>query len=879
MKTEIKICDCSIFSGRNIYSHRPVMKMVVDIGGLGDIPTKDIPGFNEALLELFPGLKTNFCSLGYEGGFMDRLREGTYMAHVLEHVILEMQYMLGFDVRYGKTRTIEEPSLYYLVYEYENEVCGQECGKTAVFILNTLLEGGIVLIDEILDYLRRSSQEAELGPSTEAIVNEAKKRGIPITRIGCESLVRLGYGKHSRLIESTLTDATSCVSADISCNKQLTKSILSEHKIPVPFGKVVYSEITAQMAAKQIGLPVVVKPFDANQGKGVHLNLKSPEEIKIAFKDAAKYSGGIIVEQYVEGFDYRVLVVGGKVAAVAQRIPARVTGDGIHTVRELVEIVNQSPERGERHEKALTRISLNEAELKLLKKSGLYPESIVPEGETVLLRENGNISTGGTAKDKTDIIHPDNAELAVRAAAALGIDIAGIDFVAKDISKSILDVGGAIVEVNTAPGIRMHLYPSEGKARNVASDIVEYLFPDRESMDFPIVSVTGTNGKTTVVRMISHALMMCGRDVGMTSTCGTYVNGKRICRGDNAGPRSAKALLSNKSISAAVLETARGGIIREGLGYDLADVGVITNITEDHLGIDGINNLEDLVHVKSLVAEAIKKDGAAVLSAEDPTTNEIIKRLKSRFILFYRNEKQLKEYERLDCIRVFEELGWIYIRDGSRKISVVETSRIPLTMGGIVSCNVLNALAAVSALYALKVPVEMIRQGLLSFRENQGRFNMFELDGVSVMLDYGHNPAAIAEACEVCSRLASNKVIGVVGLPGDREGALVKAVGKHCTDSFDSIYIKEDEDLRGRKAGETASALFGAIASCGFPRENIRVIDGELQALQEALREAERGDLIAVFYEKYEKLYEYLKDSGAVSISSDAYARALSAAN
>lgn len=739
---QIEICDFRIFNGRNIYSHRPVMKMVVDIGKYDEIPTNKIQGFNEKLLSMFPGLATNCCGLGYEGGFLERLREGTYMAHVLEHVILEMQYMTGYDIHFGKTRRAGGTK-YNVIYEFENEVCGLECGKAAAFIFNYLLSGEDINIGDFIEYLTRVSQEAELGPSTSAIVSEAKKRGIPITRIGNNSLVRLGYGRHSRLMEATLSDVTSCISADISSNKQLTKFILGENMIPVPYGKIVFSEISALMVANQIGLPVVIKPFDGNQGKGVHLNLCRDHEIKEAFRDASKYSNGIIVEKYVTGKDYRILVVGGKVCAAAERLPASVTGDGVHTVRELADIKNLDPDRGEQHQKKLTKIIIDNVTLNVLKKSGMTPDSVPENGHEVWLRENGNLSTGGIAYDCTEIINPENAEIAVRAAGAIGIDIAGIDIVTDDISKSILDTGGAVVEVNTAPGIRMHLYPSRGKPRNAAKDIVDWLFPDKESTVFHVVSVTGTNGKTTVVRLIEHVLSMTGKTVGMTTTSGTFIGEKCVCRGDNSGPKSARSLLANKTIDAAVLETARGGIVREGLGYDLADVGVITNITGDHLGTDGVDTIEDLAFVKSLVTEAVKDDGCAVLNAEDAMTPYVLKRTKAKVSLFYKDEKAAGQYNNINCTRVFTKDGIIKINDGGSVFDVAAVGDIPITCGGIVECNIDNCLAAVCALYALGVTVGMIAQGLCSFRHNCGRFNIYALGGIKVMLDYGHNPRGL----------------------------------------------------------------------------------------------------------------------------------------
>lgn len=860
---QIKINEFTCYSGKNIYSHKPVMKMTVDIGEYGNIPTKDIPMFNEKLLRIFPGLKKNCCGLGYEGGFVDRLNEGTYLAHVLEHVILEMQYSLGYEVSFGKTRTITAPSVYYLVYEYLNEVCGTECSKVAVFILNNLISGKDILIDEFMQYLKEISVEAELGPSTEAIVKEAKNRGIPVNRIGHESLVRLGYGVYSRLVESTLTDATACICADISCNKQLSKYLLSEQQIPVPRGKVVYSELSALIAAGQIGVPVVVKPLDSNQGKGVHLNLSHKSKIKEAFKNASQYSKGVIVEQFIKGADYRVLVVGNEVKAVSKRLPASVTGDGRHTINELVNIVNQNPDRGERHERPLTKIRLDNIALAVLKKNKMTPQTVIDAGETVLLRENGNISTGGTSVDCTEIIHPDNAEIAIRAANAIGIDIAGIDIVAEDISQSILEYGGVVVEVNTAPGIRMHLYPSEGKPRNVASDIINYLFPNKESIRFPIVSVTGTNGKTTVARLVQHVLMITGNTVGLTSTCGTYINNKCIAKGDNAGPDSARSLLTNKSINAAVLETARGGIIRGGLGYDAADVGVITNITGDHLGLDGINTLEDLVFVKSLVAEAVKDGGTVVLNACDLSTPAILNRITARPILFYNSAKLDGRYSHADCIRVYNDNGWIRIKDGSRTINVVHVREIPVTLDGVIDCNIENALAAVGALYGLNIPVDKIKTGLISFTENPGRFELYDLDGFTVMLDYGHNYEGYENVIKTIGKLEHRIVTGVIGVPGDRLDSDMQRVGKQCAAAFDRLIIKEDEDKRGREEGEVAQLLYNSVIAEGIMGDRVAIVCDELEAMKKAVSEAGVGDIIVVFYGKIGHLQRYLEKIGA----------------
>jgi cyanophycin synthetase len=854
----VEIQDLIIFKGRNIYSHKTVMKMIVDIGEYGNVPTKDIKDFNEKLLSAFPGLKTNSCGLGYEGGFLEKLNAGTYLAHVLEHVILDLQNTLGYDVKYGKTRIIKEPSLYYLIYEYENEITGLECGKAAVFILNYFINDEDIIINEFLEYLKKISLDSELGPSTSAIVAEAKKRNIPITRIGYESLIQLGYGKRSRHIESTLTDATSCISADIASNKQLTKSILNENQIPVPYGVVVYSEISAIMAANEIGIPVVIKPFDGNQGKGVHLNLINENQIKTAFQDASKYSNGIIVESYVTGKDYRILVVGGKVKAVSERLSAAVIGDGRHTIKELIDITNLDERRGDSHEKPLTKIKLDEVTQSVLKKKGLNEEYIPKPDEEIILRENANLSTGGTAIDRTDNIHPNNADIAIRAANAINIDIAGIDIVAEDISKSILNSSGAVVEVNSAPGIRMHIYPSIGQSRNVAKDIVDLLFPDEQSIYFPIVSVTGTNGKTTTTRLISYILSLTGKTVGMTSTSGSFINEKCICKGDNSGPLSAKALLSNKTIDAAVLETARGGLVREGLGYDLADVGVITNVTEDHLGIDGIDTVKDLAFVKSLVVEAVKNDGYAVLNAEDEMTEYILETVRVKVILFYKNRNKIQKFDTSDFIHVYINEGFIVINNGKEVIKVVKVNEIPITYNGLVECNIENCLAAASALFGLKVPVETISLGLKSFNLNLGRFQLFERKGHKVMLDYAHNQAGFEAIIKTCKGFTAKRRVGIIGMPGDRPNEAIEAVGKLCSNAFDKIYIKEDIDLRGRKKREVAKLLYNAIIQNGFSEKNISVFDNEIDALKESFLDEKEGDLMVVLYEKIDPLLELL---------------------
>lgn len=853
------------YPGRNIFSHRPVIKAVVNIGCLFDTPTNMIKDFNNNLLAMFPGLKSHYCSCGHEGGLVERLDEGTYLTHVTEHLVLELQSLAGYDIRFGKSRVMEEPSTYFIVFEYRNEKFAIECLITAVAIVNSLIKGILPDIDEIMRHLRKADAETVLGPSTEAICCEAEKRKIPVTNLGNTGVLQLGYGKYSRLVEASLTDSPCCISVDMAGNKHLTKYILKNNGIPVPHGDIAYTVQSACSAAAQIGFPVVVKPFDANQGKGVTLNISNETGIASAFNEAINYSRAVIVEEYIKGRDYRLLVVGGRVAAAAERIPPSVAGDGIHTVKELVEIENENPLRGENHEKPLTRIKLDYTSLQVLFKAGIDESHIPPAGTLVYLRHNGNLSTGGTSRECTDEIHPYNADLTVRAAELLGLDLAGIDITAEDIKRPLVDGNGAIIEVNAAPGLRMHLYPAAGKPRDVAADIVNMLFPAGKPFTIPIVSVTGTNGKTTVTRLITHTLELTGKTVGMTSTGGIHIGGNCILKGDNTGPASAAVVLSDKTVEAAVLETARGGIIRKGLGYDLADVGVIVNISEDHLGLDGVNTLDDLAGVKSLVAEAVKDNGYAILNADDGMTPFFMKRIRSKLILFSVNHRNLLVADHIKSggRAVFIRSGSIFESENGYETVVARVTEIPITLGGAASCNVENSLAAVSALYALDVSADIIRAGLRTFKPdivtNPGRLNIFDMGDFKVMLDYGHNPAGYGAVIDCIRKMTAGRYVGIIGMPGDRTNESIRNAGLQCGRIFSHIYIKEDNDRRGRNPGEVAGILYDAVMSTGMKEESISVEYSETAALKTALLEAQPGDLIVMFYEEFTPALELIE--------------------
>ena len=861
----MKIINVQCFNGRNIYCHRPVIKLTVDLEECYNVPTKDIKSFNDRLLNILPGLNKHCCSLGYEGGFVKRLKEGTYLAHVTEHIILELQSVAGHYVKYGKARLFKEPNLYNVICEHKNEKCVIECAYSSVEIINALINDAYIDIGKIISRIKSILFEYELGPSTKAIVDEAKKRGIPVMRIGNENLIQLGYGKYKRMLQSTITDAVSCITVDMASNKYLTKQILIENDIPVIQGDIAYNEDYAIRIFNRIGVPVVVKPYDANQGKGVILGIDDEKQLREAFKIASEYSKGVLIERYISGKDYRVLVVGNKVSAVSERRAAFVKGDGHSRIEQLVDIENSNPLRGEEHEKPLTKIKLDAAALYVLGKQGFTGKTVLEKGQVAYLRENGNLSTGGTAIDRSECIHPYNEKIAILAAQAIGLDIAGIDIVSPDISVPLYENGGAVIEVNAAPGIRMHIYPSEGTSRPVQKDIIDMLYPVGSKCSIPVISITGTNGKTTTSRMIAKILEIAGLKVGLTNSNGTYIGGKCLSKGDNTGPASAKKVLGNKEIDVAVLETARGGIIKRGLGYDLADIGVITNISEDHLGIDEINTLEDLVMVKSLVVEAVKSEGYAVLNADDKMLTKIMSGIKNKCILFSKNSDNLFVQEHIQKGEkgVYVKDNNIIIVEENKTIPVINVKDIPATFDGKVECNIENSLAAVAASFGVGISPDIIAEGLRSFTSdaqvNPGRFNLFDMGYFKVLVDYAHNIAGYKSAINAIRKISSGRLIGIVGMPGDRKDAHIEKVGEICGLEFDYIYIKEDKDLRGRKKGEVASIIKKGIIKSGMHKDNIKIIFDEIEALERATENALHDDFIIIFYEQLEPVLEHIE--------------------
>ena len=854
----MKIVNKKAFEGRNIYSHKKCIRVELDLQGYAEIPSKDIPGFNEKLLELLPELYTHRCGIDEDGGFVIRLREGTYLSHICEHMILALQNKLGIDVAYGKAREIKG-EFYYIIFQYEYKNTAFEVLRLAVDIINSLINDRNINFNDRFKIIQEILNNEVIGPSTRAIKEAANRHGLPVMQLGDSGFYQIGYGKQARIIEATIGSKTSCVSTDISCDKLLTKELLMNQHIPVADGAMVYNVISLLKEAEKIGYPVVIKPRYGSKGNGVIVNIKNEKELIRAYNSLKDKYKELMIEKYITGNDYRVCVVNYKVVAVSRRIPPKIIGNGIDNVKELIRKLNTDPKRGYDHEKQLTKIKIDNEVLRCLENQGFALLSIPVEGEEIWLRENANLSTGGMALDYTDRICKENIDICIRVAKSIGLDICGIDITAEDISKPLKD-NGVIMEVNAAPGIRMHNYPTEGVSRDVGEAILNMQY-EGKAENIPVVSVTGTNGKTTTTRLISYVLKLIGYKVGMTSTDGIYIDGKCIDKGDDTGFFSAKTILQNRDVEVAVLETARGGLIRNGLAYDLADVAIITNITEDHIGINGIDNMEQLCYVKSLVGEAVKPNGYTIINGDDYWSKTIINRLKGNLVCFSKNKDNPLIIECINKggIAVFIEEDNIVVVNKNRKYKIIDIKDMPLTMGGILDFNIENAMAACGALVSLGIDYCMITKGFLKFKSdnvcNSGRFNLYNLKGVKIILDYGHNPEGYKSIIKSLQKIERNKLIGVIGMPGDRQDEAMMEIGRLSSESMDYVYIKEDKDRRGRKLGEVAKVI-----EKGINKNNYEICLDEIEALKLAYNRSEAGDIIIVFYEKLEPVLRFIKE-------------------
>jgi cyanophycin synthetase len=879
----MKILDTRVYRGPNLYALRKVIRLRVDLGELEDYPTNRLPGFVDALLEAMPTLREHGCSYGQPGGFVRRMteEEGTWMGHVLEHVALELQCLAGTPVSYGKTRSHDLPAgQYHVVFSYDEEVVGLEAAEVGLRLILHLLPAdreahlpGPYDFQADLEDLVRLAQRRAFGPSTASLVRAAEDRDMPWIRLNDRSLVQLGHGKFQRRIQATVTSETRHTAVDIASDKRLTNQILSDLGLPVPRQARVRGVEDAVEAAEKLGYPVVLKPLDGNHGKGVSINLTTREQVEVAFEKAYEYSSVVIVETFQEGHDYRILVVNGKVVAAAQRVPGHVVGDGRHTVAELVETVNQDPRRGIGHEKVLTRLELDHQAERLLEQAGLGPDAVLPEGQVFYLRSTGNLSTGGTSVDKTDAIHYDNRIMAERAVKAIGLDVGGVDFISPDIARSHKDVSGAIVEVNAAPGFRMHTAPTEGKARDVAGPVLDMLFPKDTPYRIPIAAITGTNGKTTTTRMVGHILKLSGATVGMTTSDGVYIDGELTVAGDMTGPWASHLVLRDPSVDAAVLETARGGIVRAGLGWRKCKVGAVLNVASDHLGMGGVKDLDELAEIKRVVVE-VAQDWC-VLNADDERVAKMAEHSPAKpiYVTMRRENDLVRRHIREQggrAVALEEGLNGrlIVLYEGEEQIPLLWARQIPATVEGHAIHNIQNAMFATAIAHAMGISLENIRQGLRTFTtdffQTPGRMNFYNEHPFRVLLDYAHNAHGMGAMAQTIRGLTVNgRRIGVLAAPGDRRDEDILDLARAAAPAFDFIILREDDNLRGRRRGDTGALVRQGLLAAGFPAERISPdVYGEEEAVRRSLETAQPGDLLVIFGDDLDRVWHQIVSFG-----------------
>lgn len=857
----MKIIRTQTLRGPNYWSIRrdKLIVMRLDLEDLAEKPSNQIPGFYEGLIDVLPSLVEHYCSPGYRGGFFERVRTGTYMGHIIEHIALELQELAGTPVGFGRTRSTSTPGVYNVVFEYVDEQAGRYAGRAAVRLCQSIVDTGTYSKQELaqdLSDLRDLCNSAALGPSTETIVKEAQARNIPWLLLSARAMVQLGYGVHQKRIQATLSSFSGILAVELACDKEGTKTILKDGGIPVPRGTVIQYLDELSAAIEEVGgFPIVIKPLDGNHGRGISIDVKNQQEAEEAYDlaSAASKTRSVIVERYYKGSDHRILVINGKVAAVAERIPAHVVGDGRSTIEELIEITNQDPNRGDGHANVLTKITIDKTALNVLGKQGYELTSILAHGEIAYLRATANLSTGGIAVDRTDEIHPENVWIAQRVAKLIGLDIAGIDVVTEDIRKPLREVDGVIVEVNAAPGFRMHVAPSRGLPRNIAAPVIDMLFPPGTPSRVPILAITGTNGKTTTSRLISHICRQTGKVVGFTTTDGVYIDDYLVEKGDNTGPYSASMILKDATVEIAVLETARGGILRSGLAFNQCDVGVVLNVAADHLGIGDIDTIEQMAKVKSVVAEVVSAEGHAVLNADDPLTVSMAEKVKGRVAYFSMSPDNpiIHDHIRRGGMAAIYENGYLSILEGEWTLRIEEAVNIPVTMQGMAPFMIANALAACLATFVQGIDIELIRQGVRTFKpsvaQTPGRMNLFDLGHHHALIDYAHNPAGYEAVGGFVSNWSGEKV-GVVGGPGDRRDDDLILLGKLSARMFDRIIVKEDNDTRGRRRGEVADLILRGISQENASLRPEVILD-ETEALEKALSTVSEGGLVVIFPE------------------------------
>ncbi|CAA7387041.1 cyanophycin synthetase [Chryseobacterium fistulae] len=872
----MKIEKIQALSGSNIWSIRrkKLIQMRLDLEELENYPTNKIEGFRERIEKFMPSLITHRCSEGVEGGFFHRVETGTWMGHVIEHIALEIQTLAGMDVGFGRTRETKTPGVYNVVFNYIEENAGIYAAEEAVKIAMALVEDQEYDLNDCIKKLKEIRESVRLGPSTGSIVEEAVSRKIPWIRLGTNSLVQLGYGVNQQRFQATITGKTSSIAVDIACNKGLTKRMLHDAAIPVPIGDLITDEIGLENAINKINYPIVIKPLDGNHGKGSSININNWEAAKIGLEYAQQYSKKVIVEKYITGYDFRVLVINNKMVAAARRVPAHIVGDGQLTIQQLINKENQDPRRGYGHENVLTEIEVDKDTLELLEKLQYNLETIPQKGEVVYLKSTANLSTGGTSIDVTDMIHPENITMAERISKIIGLDVCGIDIMAENLTQPLKESGGAIIEVNAAPGFRMHLAPSEGLPRNVAAPVVDMLYPPGRPFTIPIIAVTGTNGKTTTTRLIAHIVKSNGYRVGFTTSDGIYIQNTMLSKGDTTGPLSAEFILKDPTVEFAVLETARGGILRSGLGFSQCDIGVLTNIEEDHLGMNDIHSLKDLTRVKRVVLDSVKKNGWSVMNADNVSSMKIINDLDCNVAIFSMDENNpyIKRYSKEGKIVCVYEEGFVTIKKGDWKIRIGKAKDFPITMEGKARFMIENVLAASLACYLNGFGIEDISNSLRTFipsaQLTPGRLNIFKFKNFKVLIDFAHNPSGYEAIGDYLKNIESNKKIGIISGVGDRRDNDIRECGKIAGRMFDYIIIRNEKHLRGRTEEDINGLLIEGIQSSDR-NVSYEIIPKEIEALKHAISMAEEGTFITALSDVISNAIDLVQEYQAKELQED----------
>lgn len=850
----MKIREINAMRGPNYWSVRrhKLIVMVLDLEEMEELPSNKIDGFPDRLKTMFPTMYSHRCSEGCAGGFFMRVDDGTWMGHIIEHIALEIQTLAGMDTGFGRTRGYGEHGVYNVVFSYMEESVGRFAAKSAVRICEALIAGEDYDMTDDIQEMRELREADRLGPSTGSIVKEAESRGIPWIRLNRYSLCQLGYGANQKRIQATVTSETSSIGVELACDKEDTKYLLEQAEVDVPRGDIIRRERSLKEACNYVGYPLVIKPIDGNHGRGITVDIKNYDDALVAFhhaKDSSK-SGAIIVEKFIVGEDYRLLVINNELVAGAIRTPAHVIGDGKSTVQELIDEVNKDPRRGFGHENVLTKITVNELTKTIIKDAGYALDSVISEDERLILKDTANLSTGGTAEDITDIIHPSNVSMAERISKIIDLDICGIDIMTTDISQPLSDTGGAVLEVNAGPGFRMHLAPTTGLPRNVAAPVIEKLFPQKgDTGRIPIIAITGTNGKTTTSRLIAHIAKMNGYRVGYTTSDGVYIQNRLLMTGDCTGPASAEFVLKDPTVNFAVLECARGGLLRAGLGFKKCDVAIVTNVTADHLGLKGIHTVDQLARVKGVVPETVLPDGYAILNADDDLVYDMRRNLNCNVVLFSMDENNphIKAMQRLNGITAVYENGYVTICRGEWKMRLMKAENIPLTYGGKAKFMIQNVLAAILGAHVQGISIEDIKAGLETFipsaSQTPGRLNLFKFKDFSILLDYAHNPAGMRALHEFTKELEATVKIGIIAGIGDRRVEDNNEMGAIAADMFDEIIIRQDKRLRGKTEAELIKMLDDGIKKRD-PNKKTTVIPSEKEAIKHAVKNAVKGSLI-----------------------------------